>query len=59
MKSKIVLSIILPLLCVQIAHAESLREKLLGIDGVISVDVIEQKTNVFAEKYLLTIQQAG
>ena len=57
MKQKIALSIIFSLLCVQIAHAESFREKLLKIDGVISVDVIEQKENVFAEKYLLTIQQ--
>ena len=57
MKSKIALSIIISLFFFSNADAESLREKLLEIDGVISVDVVEQKTNVFAEKYILTLSQ--
>lgn len=57
MKSKIALSIIISLFFFSDAHAASLREKLLDIDGVISVDVVEQKTKVFAEKYILTLSQ--
>lgn len=57
MKSKIALSIIISLFFFSNADAASLREKLLDIDGVISVDVIEQKANVFAEKYILTLSQ--
>ena len=57
MKSKIALSIIISLFFFTNADAESLREKLLKVDGVISVDVVEQTTKVFAEKYILTLSQ--
>jgi len=58
MKSKIALSIIISLFFFTNAEAaESLRERLLEVDGVISVDVVEQTTKVFAEKYILTLSQ--
>ena len=57
MKRKIALSIIISLFIFSNSDAASLREKLLDIDGVISVDVIAQTTNVFAEKYILTLSQ--
>ena len=57
MKQRIALSIIISLFFFSNANAESLRERLLEIDGVVSVDVIEQETKVFAEKYLLTLSQ--
>ena len=57
MKSKLLLVTAFLLLLIPSADAQSFREKLLAIDGVISVEEIEQEEKVFEEKYLVTIEQ--
>ena len=57
MKSKLLLVTAFLLLLLPSADAQSFREKLLAIDGVISVEEIEQDEKVFEEKYIVTIEQ--
>ena len=45
------------MLFVSCAQAQSLYERLLEVDGVISVERIEQEEQIFDEKYILTLQQ--
>ena len=55
MKSKLFLVTAFLLLLITSADAQSFREKLLAINGVISVEEIEQDEKVFEEKYILRL----
>ena len=56
-KIKIILAFLLAMICVRSEAALSFREELSRLEGVVSVDVIEQKSPVFLEKYVAWFEQ--
>ena len=56
-KVKIILAFLLTMVCVRSEAALSFKEELSRLEGVVSVDVIEQKSPVFREKYVAWFEQ--